>query len=525
MAITPTREQFSEFAHGARDGEVVMINLLHFARADDDTLKDNAAAKDDAAANDGAATGAHAYRDYSDQVVKMVEARGGKVIWTGRPEHVLIGDSAADAWDLVALRLVPEPGRVRRHGHVAQVRGGPHRPRAGARPHRAARVRAGPRCAAAPGCQRGRGCLTPHRLPPPRRAAATSCSSPPTSSATTVSAATAGRWPARPWSTGWRPRASTTGAPTTRTPCACPPGRPCSPASTCARTAWWPTASLSPSTLPSVAQYLHDTAGYRTALLGKAHFEPGFDPTNQFEENARVARGDTGPWRGFERSQQAMHAAAWGNHPIADYGRWLKEHHPEHLHSFAGLLQAEPGGDTAAPETKNNPIPRAWYHTDWVADLTIDWLQSLAAEEPWFCWMSFPDPHHPWDPPASELPRVPWRDLALPPGHPGSDDAVRAVPGPQAAALARLLGGSVRQHGGRPGGLRPLDADPRSDPRGQREGPRDERAHRRGLRARAAVHCGPRAGCPTPTSSSPPTTGSCRATSASSSRARTTPTR
>ncbi len=57
-----------------------------------------------------------------------------------------------------------------------------------------------------------------------------------------------------------------------------------------------------PVDAPSVAQYLHDVAGYRTALLGKAHFEPGFDPTNQFEENARVARGDTGPWRGFERS-------------------------------------------------------------------------------------------------------------------------------------------------------------------------------------------------------------------------------
>ena len=182
-----------------------------------------------------------------------------------------------------------------------------------------------------------------------------------------------------------------------------------------------------PLDAPSVADYLQTEAGYRTALLGKAHFEPGFDPTNQWEENARVARGDRGPWRGFERSEQAMHAAAWGDHPIAHYGRWLKANHPEHLHSFAGLLQAEPGGDTAAPETKNNPIPREWYHTDWVADLTVDWLNSVGAEEPWFCWMSFPDPHHPWDPPASELDRVPWRDLDLPPGHPGSDEAIRAV--------------------------------------------------------------------------------------------------
>ena len=35
MAITPTREQFTEFAHGTREGEVVMINLLHFARPEE----------------------------------------------------------------------------------------------------------------------------------------------------------------------------------------------------------------------------------------------------------------------------------------------------------------------------------------------------------------------------------------------------------------------------------------------------------------------------------------------------------
>ena len=182
-----------------------------------------------------------------------------------------------------------------------------------------------------------------------------------------------------------------------------------------------------PVDAPSVAGYLAEKAGYRTALLGKAHFEPGFDPHLLFEENARAARGDTGPWRGFERSEQAMHAAAVGRMPIAHYGRWLEANHPEHLRSFAGLLQAKPGGDTGAPETKNNPMPREWYHTDWVAERTADWLASLGDDEPWFCWMSFPDPHHPWDPPASALERVPWQDLDLPPGHPGSDERVRAV--------------------------------------------------------------------------------------------------
>jgi arylsulfatase A-like enzyme len=210
-----------------------------------------------------------------------------------------------------------------------------------------------------------------------------------------------------------------------------------------------------PVDAPSVAAYLAERAGYRTALLGKAHFEPGFDPRRKFEENARPARGDTGPWRGFERSVQVMHAAAWGDFPLSHYGRWLRANHPEHLHSFADLLQGEPGGDTGAPETKNNPIPREWYHTDWVADLTVDWLDSLADDDDWFCWMSFPDPHHPWDPPASELHRIDWRDLDLPPGHPGSDDDIRKVlAGKPAHWLAYWDGSWSNQEGG-PADFRP----------------------------------------------------------------------
>ncbi len=121
MAITPTREQFMQFAHGSRDGEVVMINLLHFAPSE-------SAGNDEGAGSETA--GVHAYRDYSDQVVKMVESRGGRVIWTGRLEHVLIGD-AADDWDLVALvsypsrsafiDMVTSPSYVEAHEH--RVRG------------------------------------------------------------------------------------------------------------------------------------------------------------------------------------------------------------------------------------------------------------------------------------------------------------------------------------------------------------------------------------------------------------------
>ena len=90
MAITPTREQFQAFASDTREGEVVMINLLHFAEP-----------------SEKQSTGKAAYRDYSDDVIKMVEARGGRVLWTGQPEHVLIGDTDTDGWDLVVLVSYP----------------------------------------------------------------------------------------------------------------------------------------------------------------------------------------------------------------------------------------------------------------------------------------------------------------------------------------------------------------------------------------------------------------------------------
>jgi arylsulfatase A-like enzyme len=178
-----------------------------------------------------------------------------------------------------------------------------------------------------------------------------------------------------------------------------------------------------PVDAPSVALVLH-RAGYRTALVGKAHFEPYVDPFGRFTENTlgRVGTTEppTGTHRGFEHLELATHGATGTTH----YAQWLREHHPDAVGGYCtpldGALEvnAAGGGDTGAPQVAINPIERGWYHTDWVADRTVAWLDSLDPDADWFCWMSFPDPHHPWDPPASERARVPWRDLDLPAGYP-----------------------------------------------------------------------------------------------------------
>ncbi len=54
-----------------------------------------------------------------------------------------------------------------------------------------------------------------------------------------------------------------------------------------------------PAAAPSVAGYLQQKAGYHTALLGKAHFEPGFDMKLEWAENYMSQRGLAGPYRGL----------------------------------------------------------------------------------------------------------------------------------------------------------------------------------------------------------------------------------
>jgi arylsulfatase A-like enzyme len=173
---------------------------------------------------------------------------------------------------------------------------------------------------------------------------------------------------------------------------------------------------------PNVAEILR-AHGYHTALIGKAHFDPHLDPWLRFEENRLAARRSAGPWRGFSHVELATHGPVVGHH----YADWLWSEHPEEVFGFGAVLTGSGGGETGAPEVKHNPIAREHYHTDWVADRTIAHLGSLG-DRPFFAWVSFPDPHHPFDPPLSEVKRraPDFRDRKLPAGRPRSREEARA---------------------------------------------------------------------------------------------------
>jgi uncharacterized protein (DUF1330 family) len=93
IAVYPTREKLEALLAGPPDQPVVMLNLLRFK-----TL---------ASAPDAGVSGQEAYNRYGEKMRAIVEGRGGRILWTGRVDAQVIGDSA----DFHAAALVEYPSR------------------------------------------------------------------------------------------------------------------------------------------------------------------------------------------------------------------------------------------------------------------------------------------------------------------------------------------------------------------------------------------------------------------------------
>lgn len=175
----------------------------------------------------------------------------------------------------------------------------------------------------------------------------------------------------------------------------------------------WMNGVSMPEARHTIAHHLK-AHGYSTALLGKAHFEPWLGKPEDFYENRMADENSTGPHRGFDHMELANHFFEGHSH----YDRFMTQH-AEYKSRFYPMVTGRgqnivSQGDTGAMQVWPMDVPTELYHTQWVADRTRAWLSQQPDDQPWFCWMSFPDPHHPWDVPQSEMHRVNWRELTLP---------------------------------------------------------------------------------------------------------------
>jgi uncharacterized protein (DUF1330 family) len=92
VAIYPTKEQLDELLAHPSDQPVVMVNLLRF--------------KPRATPPDEGLSGAEAYLRYAGRMRKIVEGHGGRFLWTGRVDSVVIEDGDT-RYDVVALVEYP----------------------------------------------------------------------------------------------------------------------------------------------------------------------------------------------------------------------------------------------------------------------------------------------------------------------------------------------------------------------------------------------------------------------------------
>lgn len=175
----------------------------------------------------------------------------------------------------------------------------------------------------------------------------------------------------------------------------------------------WMNGVSMPEDRDTIAHHLQ-RHGYATGLLGKAHFEPWLGSPETFYENRMAKEGSTGPHRGFDHMELANHFFEGHSH----YDKFMDQH-PEEKAKFFKMISDSgqsiaSSGQSGALQVWPMDVPKALYHTDWVADRTIEWLASIDDTQPVFTWMSFPDPHHPWDVPESEMARINLEDVPLP---------------------------------------------------------------------------------------------------------------
>ena len=172
--------------------------------------------------------------------------------------------------------------------------------------------------------------------------------------------------------------------------------------------------------IPTLAQCLSES-GYRTHGIGKHHLQPILAPEERCMPesvafwNRPEADGWNGPYYGFQTVEFQIGEADTcfaGGH----YARWIKEHHPEVIE----LVQPEAGLDDTPEDLKETwkcALPQELHYNSWIARQAVRFIEKV--EDPFFLFVSTPDPHHPFTPPAPYCDLYDPADVVMPREVPG----------------------------------------------------------------------------------------------------------
>ncbi len=170
----------------------------------------------------------------------------------------------------------------------------------------------------------------------------------------------------------------------------------------------WTIGVKLPEDVPTVGCSL-SAAGYDTALIGKAHFQPlASDPAGGQESlecqpklrDLEFWRNFNGPWYGFDHVEVARNHTD-ESHVGQHYALWLEE---QGLTNWRDYFEPWPPDGSALPRKHSWDLPQELHYTTWTAERSIAAIdRSAEVGNSFFLWASFHDPHpsylvpKPWD--------------------------------------------------------------------------------------------------------------------------------
>lgn len=165
-------------------------------------------------------------------------------------------------------------------------------------------------------------------------------------------------------------------------------------------------------------ELFHD-AGYRTGLMGKGHLQPILEPYPEQGATSEVwwrqelegrGNGLTAPYYGYDAvSIVTGHGDACGGH----YETWLKDRLPDYQ-DYLGPENQLPH-NYSCPQAVRSRLPEEYYPTTYIADQALAFLDEQAdSDQPFLLVVSFPDPHHPFNPPGEYWGMYDPDDIPLP---------------------------------------------------------------------------------------------------------------
>ena len=151
--------------------------------------------------------------------------------------------------------------------------------------------------------------------------------------------------------------------------------------------------------------------GYQTASIGKMHFTPiggnsGNMESRHFWINRESREEWNGPYWGFEHVEFTL----GHTHVLAHYGKWFYDHGgTDDMLKLYSVSHAMQSGVRELPEELHDSA--------FIADRTIQYLKNERnPDKPFFLVASFPDPHHPFNPPVRTAGEYSTKDIIEPAG-------------------------------------------------------------------------------------------------------------